>query len=267
MDAMAVLNFAALAALMPATVAGLTGSLNDGGVRFWALTAVAVAGPIVWTVSAGGDGWRADLAYALWVSVSASLAVYCVSAAFEARVARLGPVFFPLMLVTALLAWLGGFAQGTTTGVETGRWFWVHVSVSVLTYAFLAIAASGALAALIQNRALKKKTPLKRMAGIPSVLDCEHVVVRFLWLSVAVLVLGMMTGTAINLAHERAALEFDHKTVFAIAALAVLLGLVYAHRTSGSRGRAVARFVLLAYFLVTLAYPGVKFVTDVVLTG
>jgi ABC-type uncharacterized transport system permease subunit len=31
------------------------------------------------------------------------------------------------------------------------------------------------------------------------------------------------------------------------------------------RGRQAARFVLLAYLLVTLAYPGVKFVRDVIL--
>ena len=31
------------------------------------------------------------------------------------------------------------------------------------------------------------------------------------------------------------------------------------------RGRRAARIVLLAYLLLTLAYPGVKFVTDVIL--
>jgi ABC-type uncharacterized transport system permease subunit len=39
-----------------------------------------------------------------------------------------------------------------------------------------------------------------------------------------------------------------------------------AHFWIGIRGRRAARIVLLAYLLITLAYPGVKFVTDVVLS-
>jgi ABC-type uncharacterized transport system permease subunit len=33
----------------------------------------------------------------------------------------------------------------------------------------------------------------------------------------------------------------------------------------GIRGKRVARLALLAYLLLTLAYPGVKFVTDVLM--
>jgi ABC-type uncharacterized transport system permease subunit len=38
------------------------------------------------------------------------------------------------------------------------------------------------------------------------------------------------------------------------------------HYRSGLRGRRAARVVLVAYLLLTLAYPGVKFVTDVLLS-
>ena len=44
-----------------------------------------------------------------------------------------------------------------------------------------------------------------------------------------------------------------------------LVVLLIADRRTGVRGRRAARYVLLAYLLLTLAYPGVKFVTDVVL--
>jgi ABC-type uncharacterized transport system permease subunit len=45
----------------------------------------------------------------------------------------------------------------------------------------------------------------------------------------------------------------------------VLLVLLWAHHRTGMRGRRAARGVLLAWLLLTLAYPGVKFVTDVLL--
>jgi ABC-type uncharacterized transport system permease subunit len=50
-----------------------------------------------------------------------------------------------------------------------------------------------------------------------------------------------------------------------LTAFVVILGLLLAHHISGLRGRSAARFVLLAYLLMTLGYPGVKFVTDILL--
>jgi ABC-type uncharacterized transport system permease subunit len=45
----------------------------------------------------------------------------------------------------------------------------------------------------------------------------------------------------------------------------VIGGLLIARYSRGIRGRQAARLALLAYLLLALAYPGVKFVTDVVL--
>lgn len=41
--------------------------------------------------------------------------------------------------------------------------------------------------------------------------------------------------------------------------------LLAAYRFVGIRGRAAARIVLVAWLLLTLAYPGVKFVTEVLI--
>ena len=60
-------------------------------------------------------------------------------------------------------------------------------------------------------------------------------------------------------------LVLDHKTILTITAFAVIGGLLIAHFKTGLRGRKAARIVLLAYLLLTLGYPGVKFVTDVIL--
>jgi ABC-type uncharacterized transport system permease subunit len=50
-----------------------------------------------------------------------------------------------------------------------------------------------------------------------------------------------------------------------IAAFVVIGGLLVCHYGSGVRGKMAARIVLLAYLLLTLGYPGVKFVTDVLM--
>ncbi|CAN0547040.1 unnamed protein product, partial [Laminaria digitata] len=59
--------------------------------------------------------------------------------------------------------------------------------------------------------------------------------------------------------------EVSHKTALSIATFAIIVFLLAVHIRTGIRGRRAARYVLVAYLLITLAYPGVKFVTDVVL--
>jgi ABC-type uncharacterized transport system permease subunit len=60
-------------------------------------------------------------------------------------------------------------------------------------------------------------------------------------------------------------LTFDHKTVLTIVAFVVIGLLLAAHYRTGLRGRRAARIALVGYLLVTLGYPGVKFVTEVLL--
>ncbi|HMB77592.1 MAG TPA: cytochrome c biogenesis protein CcsA, partial [Kiloniellaceae bacterium] len=60
-------------------------------------------------------------------------------------------------------------------------------------------------------------------------------------------------------------LVFDHKTLFSLSAFGLIALLLLLHQKSGLRGRRAARLVLIAYLLLTLAYPGVKFVTDILM--
>jgi ABC-type uncharacterized transport system permease subunit len=53
--------------------------------------------------------------------------------------------------------------------------------------------------------------------------------------------------------------------VLTLAAFVVIAVLLLAQRWAGMRGRRAARLVLLGYLLLTLGYPGVKFVTDVLI--
>jgi len=59
----------------------------------------------------------------------------------------------------------------------------------------------------------------------------------------------------------------NHKTALSLMTFAVIVVLLLVHARTGIRGRRAARYVLAAYLLITLAYPGVKFVTDVVLAS
>jgi ABC-type uncharacterized transport system permease subunit len=258
-------GLSAMISLIPACVVGLR---RDSGrdLVFWLVLAVAMAGPMAWVLAQTGGSWRAGFATSLWITIAASVGVFAMVAAFSSRAWRLLGLFSPYVLVLAILATLwpqpeqAPFASEAATG-----WVHAHILVSVATYALVTVAGIAALAAFLQEKALKKKKPMTWAGRLPPVADCESLVLRLLGLAEVVLAIGLLTGMAIQLSETATLFVLEHKTVLAIAAFVVIGGLLLAHRISGVRGRSAARLVLIAYLLLTLGYPGVKFVTDVLL--
>jgi ABC-type uncharacterized transport system permease subunit len=142
-------------------------------------------------------------------------------------------------------------------------WLRLHVAVSVLTYALCTLAAVAAAAVFLQERALKAKRPNRFSGLLPAITRAEVLQLRFLSAAEIVLLVGIATGMAERYYGDGALLAFDHKTLFSLLAFGLIAVLLLLHQKSGLRGRRAARLVLIAYLLLTLAYPGVKFVTDV----
>ena len=74
-----IFGFSALAALLPALLLVHRGAFGAGARPrpiYWALMAVAVAGPVSWTLAQFGDGWRTGLSMALWVTISVALVIF-----------------------------------------------------------------------------------------------------------------------------------------------------------------------------------------------
>ncbi len=96
--------------------------------------------------------------------------------------------------------------------------------------------------------------------------DAERLELGLLLASEIVLGVGILTGMANEYFDRGVVLTFDHKTVLTVVGFLVIGLLLIAHYQVGLRGRRAARIVLVGYLLVTLGYPGVKFVTDVLLS-
>ncbi len=144
-------------------------------------------------------------------------------------------------------------------------WLDAHILVSILTYGLATIAAIAALAIFQQERALKRREPSPLSANLPAIADAERLQNRLLWLSAIVLAAGLLTGVGTLYSETGQLFTFTHKTIFAVAAFAVIVALLIVHNLTGLRGRRAARIVLLIYLLLTLAYPGVKFVQDILI--
>ena len=123
-----------------------------------------------------------------------------------------------------------------------------------------------ALAAAVQHRALRSKKRNRFCSILPAVSSSERLLVQLLVTSEIVLALGLLTGMATLYFTSGQIVAFGHKSTLALSVFVVLAVLLLLHFKSGVRGKAATRLVLLAYLLLTLGYPGVKFVTDILLS-
>ena len=259
----------ALAALVPAAVvpfarAGGGETARDG--FYWSLIALAIAGPALWLSVQLGDTWRTGLAPALWLSIAVSLVLFVVVAAGSRAAWRLTPLLLAYLFLLGVLATIWQHApERPLSANPPGAWLETHILVSLAAYGLLTLAAVAGFGVFLQERALKLKRTNAFTHQLPSIAEGERLQVQLLLASEAVLAAALITGMTIEWLERRALLVFDHKTVLSIATFLVILLLLWLHHRGGLSGRRGARYVLFAYLLLTLAYPGVKFVTDVLM--
>jgi len=258
-----VLSLSALVALVPVGLA----SARERSERFLLpaiLVAIGMAALLVGVRL--GHSWSGDFATSIWLTIIACLIEFLLAALWSQRVRRLSGV------LAAYLLLLGGL--GTIWGATTGRpvpenpaagWLILHIILSVLAYGLITLGAIAGLSVLLQARALKNKQSLRWFPRLPALTEGETWQIRFLAAGELVLGLGLATGFASNVVGHGIWFHFDHKFLLSISGFIALGGLLVWHRIAGLRGRNGARWGLVTYLVVTLAYPGVKFVTDILI--
>lgn len=260
------LDLLALLALVPAILLVLRPRERRDAV-VWCALALAVAGPTIQVAAANAQGWHASFGGALWASADAALILFVVAAALNDTAWRL----LPLLAAYCFLLGVGGtlFAALPAEALSSTlspAWLDIHITVSLATYGLATIAAVAGLAGLLQERALKRRRQSRFLQTLPSIADGERLIHGLLGAAEIVLGIGVLSGMATQYLLSGRLLVFDHKTLFSLLAFVVIGVLLWLHWRTGLRGRRAARFVLTAYLLLTLAYLGVKFVREVLLS-
>lgn len=260
------LSVIALTSIVPAVLQAFRERAGRDGV-FWATLAVGVAGPLAWVGAHSMASWQTGLAATLWVTIAASLALFALVAAVFPQAWRLGPLLagYMLLLGVGALIWHDAAGPPLHATPEERGWMSVHIALGVVTYGLVTIASVAAFAAFLQERALKRKRPSALTRHLPSIAHCERLQLSLLQAGWGVLGIGLLTGMALQWQETRQLLPFNHKVILTLAAFVVIGALLVLQRSSGVRGRQAARLVLLGYLLLTLGYPGVKFVSDVLI--
>lgn len=255
----------ALATLVPVAVLRLRADDRSDGL-FWAGLALGIVGPASWAAAQLGGAWRTGFAMSLWLTIAVTMALFAGVALTTRQGWRLTPLLVPYLVLLGIAALVWQHApEHSIAGAIPPGWIEAHIIFALISYGLLTLAAVAGVAVFLQDRALKTKRPTAFTHRLPAVAESERLQVRLLAGSEVVLALGLMSGMAAeHFLHERL-LVFDHKTVFSLATFVVIGLLLIVHRFTGVRGQRAARWVLVAYLLLTLAYPGVKFVTDVLI--
>lgn len=261
-----VIGIIVIAAVLPALLYGLRQRPGIDS-TFWMVAGMACIGPAYAVFARSHGEWQIDFATTIWVTMAATSSVFLVFSALLREAWRLLPLFAGYMLILAIIGFIWQHTPPVSM-VSSGdtQWLILHIGFAVVTYALVTLSAVAGLAAFIQERALKNKTKPLLGGNLPAITDCDRLVTVFLTVGEIVLGLGVISGIALNIANGLSPLVIDHKTVFTVGAFLMIGGLLITQARYGMRGRRAARIVLLAYLLLTLAYPGVKFVTSVLLT-
>jgi ABC-type uncharacterized transport system permease subunit len=269
MSTIELLQIAGVIGLIPFSLAAIRGQL-ERPILFWLLWLVASTGAfaVVWHLIA--TGWQAGLFANLWVVIAATLLIFGLVVATDRIAMALAALLGPYLLVIAGLAGLAGWvAAPEASAAASIPWFTIHILLAVGSYSLMTITAIAALAVVLQERAMKKRRQGWVMRRLPPIAATELLQRRLLWMAAIAMGLALASGLANEfmdtghlfiLPHQMA-----HKILLSVLAFAVILVFLILHQATGLRGRLAARWLMTGYLLLTLAYPGVKFVRDVLL--
>jgi len=233
---------------------------------FWSVIIVALIGPLLWVYVQQSDGWRTGLSAALWLTILVCIIIYVIVANVSLEAWRLVSILFPYLSLLGIMAIIWGhIPEKPFEGNIPIAWIGTHIVVSIGTYGLLTIAALTAFAAMLKERNLKTNKITKLTSQLPSIAASEKLLVILLITSLVVLSIGLITGIASLYISTGNFLAVNHKIILTFGVFVIVICIIFVHFFSGIRGRLAMRSVLLAYLLLTLGYPGVKFVKDILL--
>lgn len=175
-------------------------------------------------------------------------------------VAALGVIFFPL---SALLLGIDVYAAPDTLPQPMDWQIKLHVTVALLAFSALLIAAALAILLAIQERALRHRQFGPILRALPPLTLTEALLFRLIAAGFVLLSLTLLTGILFvdNLLGQ----HLIHKTVLSTVAWLVFGVLLFGRWRYGWRGRRAVNLTLTGMVILLLAFFGSKFVLEVIL--
>jgi len=201
-------------------------------------------------------GFAQALSMMLWLAVA-----ICWLEGLAYRIEALLPM---VLVLAALCAPLPGFFPGRLTPHAYSLEFKLHLFAGMAAYSLFTVATFHALLISMVERQLHLR-PTLADRGMPPLLSLEALVFRLTGAAFVVLTLTFAVGIAYSESIFGRALRFDHKTVFVVLSWLIFGLLLTGRWLYGWRGRTALRWTLAGFLMLMLAYPGSRFVLEVIL--
>lgn len=192
--------------------------------------------------------------------------VACVTAALtllvnvSRPVAALGVIVFPL---AALFLAIDGFMAPPTAPMQMGWPIKLHVTLALLAFGLLSIAALLAIFLALQERALRTRRFGNWLRALPPLTRTEALMFRLIATGFALLTLALFSG-ALFIENIRAQ-HLIHTSVLSVLAWLVFGTLLYGRWRHGWRGQQAVKLTLIGMAVLLLAFFGTKAVLELVL--
>ena len=175
-------------------------------------------------------------------------------------VAALGVIVFPL---TAALVAVDSFLAPATLPQPMDWHIKLHVTVALVAFGVLSIAAALAILLATQERALRNRQFGRWLRALPPLTLTETLLFRLISAGFVLLTLTLLTGVLFvdNLFGQHLA----HKTVLSIVAWLMFGVLLYGRWRHGWRGARAVNLTLIGMAALVLAFFGSKAVLELVL--
>jgi ABC-type uncharacterized transport system permease subunit len=243
------------------------GAPAPAGLQGWERAAILL--PIAlhgWLVHAdvfAAPQLRFGFAQALSVMLWLALAICWL----ESLVYRVEALFPMALAIAALCAPLPAFFPGRLAPESYPLEFKLHLVAGMLAYSLFAAAMLHAvLISMVERQLHSSPAQVARLAlGLPPLLSLEKLVFRLTGAAFVVLTLTFAVGIAYSESIFGRAMRFDHKTVFIVLSWIIFGWLLLGRWFYGWRGRTAFRWTLAGFLMLMLAYPGSRFVLEVIL--
>jgi ABC-type uncharacterized transport system permease subunit len=228
------------------------------------LPAFALAGHavLVSTVVFAGGGVDLSLANAL-SAVAGLIALFAWLGSRSGALPGVAVVALPVAAIAVLLPRV--FVNPHRMSFADEPWAALHITVALVAYAMLIVAALQALLLLSLERRLHRGVAARGEAAMPPLLTLERFLFRLVLLGYALLTVTMLSGIVFSEELFGKPLTLTHKVVFSVLGWLAFSALLVGRYRYGWRGRTALRWILAGSALLLLAYIGSKFVLEAIL--
>ncbi|WP_375751346.1 inner membrane protein YpjD [Vibrio sp. HN007] len=140
----------------------------------------------------------------------------------------------------------------------------IHITLALFSYATLTIGALFALQLAWLDYKLKTKKALAINPNLPPLLKIERQLFRIILIGTGLLTLTLISGFIFL--EDMFAQGKAHKAILSMIAWVVYSALLWGHYHKGWRGRKVTWYAMAGACLLTLAYFGSRFVSEIILS-